>query len=84
VISRYYLDSIVPSWLAADTGYITAFTGHLLDRMRFHGYTPVAWPTVSEAPSKVPAPVGMVIIRATIDVEEFDIDMADDLADEPS
>lgn len=78
MISRYYLDALVPSWLAADTGYVAALTRHLVDQMRFHGYEPATWPTTGEAPSDVPPPVGMVILRAAVDVEEFDIDMADD------
>jgi hypothetical protein len=77
-VSRYYLDSLVPSWLASDPGYLTALGTHLVDRMHLQGYSEVGWPQISEAPSDVAPPVGMLLVRATITVEEFDIDMGDD------
>lgn len=76
--SRHYFDSLIPSWLASDPGYLSALGAHLLDRMYAQGWEPVGWPAIGEAPGQVPPPIGMVLVRATIGVEEFDIDMADD------
>ncbi|MFC8447661.1 hypothetical protein [Kitasatospora sp. NPDC057223] len=84
MISRYHLDSLVPSWLASDPGYLSALGCHLLDRMTLQGYQPVDWPVISEAPSDVAPPVGMLLIRATIAVEEFDIDMGDEVTEAAS
>lgn len=80
MISRYYVESLVPSWLASDPGYLAALGGHLMDRMQAQGYEPVGWPVISEAHDVlVPAPVGTLIVRASIDVEEFDVDMGDEV-----
>lgn len=75
--SRYYLDSLVPSWLAADPGYLAALRQHLLDRMTLQGYQPEATPVITRAGGDVPPPIGTVLLRATVTVAEFDIDMGD-------
>jgi hypothetical protein len=80
--TRHYLDSLVPSWLAADPGYRAALGQHILDRMALQDWQPVTRPAFSDVPSDVPPPVGMTLLRATVAVEEFDLDMGDE-ADEP-
>lgn len=75
--SSYYFDSLAPSWLAADPGYIAALRTHLLDRMALQGYQPTVLPVVTRAGGDVPAPVGMVLLRVSVTVEEFDVDMGD-------
>lgn len=85
MISRYYVESLVPSWLASDPGYLAALGGHLADRMRAQGYEIVSGPAIGEAHDlMVPAPVGTVILRASIAVEEFDVDMGSEIPDGPS
>lgn len=76
--SAYYLDSLVPSWLAQDSAYRAVLAQHLLDRMALNGFTPVAQPEFSEAPSQVTPPIGAVLLRVAVSVEEFDLDMSDE------
>lgn len=76
--STYYLDSLIPSWLAADPAYRQAAGDHLLDRMAHQGYQPATRVDFDDAPSEVMPPVGMILLRATVDVEEFDLDMGDE------
>lgn len=74
----YYIESLTPSWLATDTSYRAALVQHLLALMALQEYTPVAEPVVSVAPCDVDPPVGMTLLRATVYVEEFDLDLDDD------
>ena len=75
--STYYLDSLIPSWLAADRAYRQALGDHLLDRLAHQGYQPVARVAFDDAPSEVPVPVGMILLRAAVTVQEFDVEMDD-------
>lgn len=72
-----YLDSLVPSWLLHDSGYRNALQQHLTDRIAVHGYEPATPVRIRQAPSDVPPPVGMLLLRAEVQVEEFDVDMSE-------
>lgn len=76
--SSYYLDSLVPSWLASDSGYLAALGEHLLDRMALQGYRPTGRPVIGDAAGEVKPPVGMRLLRVIVTVDEFDLDMGDD------
>lgn len=78
MISRYYLDSLVPSWLAADPGYLAALGEHLADRMDLSGHRLVEGPCPVPVDAGLRLPVGITLVRVECAVEEFDIDMADD------
>lgn len=77
-MSVYYLDALIPAWLAHDPGYLAALRQHLLDRMALNEYQPVGEVRTGPAPSQVPPPPGMALLRATVEVAEFDIEMGDD------
>ncbi|WP_199881804.1 hypothetical protein [Streptomyces sp. CB03911] len=76
--THYYLESLVPSWLAADPGYVAALGEHLAARMELQGYEVTSGPVVVPAHTEARVPVGMTLVRAEIGVEEFDLDMDDD------
>ncbi|MEU6233855.1 hypothetical protein [Kitasatospora sp. NPDC047058] len=76
----YAFDSLVPSWLAEDPGYVAALGEHLVARVELQGWEVVAGPavtTVDDCEAKIP--VGTLLLRAEVMVEEYDIDMADDM-----
>lgn len=81
--TRYHFDSLVPAWLTADPGYRAALGQHLLDRMALQDWQPVTVPAIEPAPGAVPPPVGMALLRVSVDVEEFDLDMGDEDDDPP-
>ncbi|GAA0705277.1 hypothetical protein GCM10010193_70440 [Kitasatospora atroaurantiaca] len=76
--SRYFFDSLVPSWLGADPGYRAALGQHLLGLMALQEYEPVSEPAVSVAPCDIDPPPGTVLLRVEVLVEEFDLDMGDE------
>jgi hypothetical protein len=76
--TRYYLESLVPSWLAPDPGYVAALGEHLAARMELQGYEVTSGPVVVLSETEARVPVGMTLVRAEVGVEEFDLDMADD------
>ncbi|MFE9064922.1 hypothetical protein [Streptomyces violaceusniger] len=76
--TTYYLESLVPSWLLHDSGYRNALQQHLLDRIKLQGYEPVTPVRIREAPGEVPPPVGMLLLRAEVQVEEFDVEVGED------
>lgn len=76
--TRYHLESLVPSWLAHDHGYLAALGEHLVARMKLQGWNVVTGPAVAPFIGPARVPVGMVLLRAEVTVEEFDLDMADD------
>jgi hypothetical protein len=81
--TTYYLDSLVPSWLAVDPGYVAALGEHLVARVELQGYQVVQGPFVMAVDCDARIPVGMTLVRAEVHVEEFDIDLTDD-ADPPA
>ncbi|MEU1272993.1 hypothetical protein [Streptomyces sp. NPDC005799] len=74
----YYLESLVPSWLMHDGGYRAALTQHLRDRLQLQGYEIVAPIRIRPAQGDVPPPVGMLMLRAETEVEEFDVEIDDE------
>lgn len=75
--STYGVDSFIPAWLIHDGGYRAALTQHLRDRLEAQGYeivAPIHLRTVKEG---VAPPVGMLMVRAETQVEEFDVDMGE-------
>ncbi|MFG3051894.1 hypothetical protein ACGFZP_13215 [Kitasatospora sp. NPDC048239] len=83
-VTRYTFDSLVPSWLAEDPGYIAALGEHLVARVELQGWKVVAGPAVMPADGcEARIPVGTVLLRAEVCVEEFDIDLADGQAGGP-
>ncbi|MGW8679650.1 hypothetical protein ACWGNN_01025 [Streptomyces sp. NPDC055817] len=73
--SAFYIESLVPSWLVHDGGYRAALTQHLRDRLKLQGYDIVAPIRIRPDEGQVPPPVGMVMLRAETEVEEFDVDV---------
>ncbi|WP_445520447.1 hypothetical protein [Streptomyces sp. NEAU-174] len=72
------IESLVPSWLLHDSGYRNALQQHLLDRIAIQGYEPVTPVRIRQAPGEVPPPVGMILLRAEVTVEEFDVEVDGD------
>lgn len=75
--STYCIESLVPAWLYHDGGYRAALTRHLRDRLELQGYEIVAPIRIRTADGDVPPPVGMLMLRAETQVEEFDVDMGE-------
>ncbi|MFD4830148.1 hypothetical protein ACFWPV_09875 [Streptomyces uncialis] len=75
--TAYYSDSLVPAWLANDSGYRAALSQYLRACLTLQGYEIVAPVTVRPQPDALPVPVGMVILRAETEVEEFDVEVGD-------
>lgn len=73
--SSFFLESLVPSWLVHDGGYRAALTQHLRDRLELQGYDIVAPIRLRPDTGQVQPPVGMVMLRAETEVEEFDIEV---------
>ncbi|MGW1950120.1 hypothetical protein ACWCRC_38175 [Streptomyces sp. NPDC001940] len=73
--SAFYVESLVPSWLVHDGGYRAALTQHLRDRLTLQGYDIVAPILIRPDEGQVPPPVGMVMLRAETEVEEFDVEV---------
>lgn len=70
-----WIESLVPSWLLHDGGYHAALTQHLRDRIELQGYdivTPIRVRPVTEG---TPPPIGMTMLRAEAEVEEFDVEV---------
>lgn len=76
--SLYFIESLVPSWLVHDGGYRAALTQHLRDRLELQGYEIVAPIRIRPVDVQVPPPVGMSMLRAETEVEEFDIEVGED------
>jgi hypothetical protein len=76
--STFHLESLVPSWLIHDGGYRAALTQHLRDRLALQGYDIVAPIRLRPDDGQVPPPVGMVMLRAETEVEEFDVEVGGD------
>lgn len=76
--TRYHMESLVPSWLARDPGYVAALGEHLIARVELQGWQVTAGPAVRRVDCDARIPVGMVLLRAEVMVEEFDLDMGDD------
>lgn len=76
--TRYHVESLVPSWLARDHGYGAALGEHLVARVELQGWEVTAGPAVRQVGCAARIPVGMVLLRAEVVVEEFDFDMTDD------
>lgn len=74
----YYIESLVPSWLVHDGGYRNALTQHLRDRITLQGYEIVAPIRIRHESGQVPPPIGMVMLRAETEVEEFDVEVGED------
>lgn len=75
--SLYYIESLVPAWLMHDGGYRAALTQHLRDRLTLQGYEIVAPIRIRTEHGQVPPPVGMLMLRAETEVEEFDIEVSE-------
>lgn len=75
--STYGVDSFIPAWLIHDGGYRAALTQHLRDRLEAQGYEIVAPIHIRVLKEGVVPPVGMLMVRAETQVEEFDVDMGD-------
>lgn len=75
--STYSLESFIPAWLIHDGGYRAALTQHLRDRLEAQGYEVVAPIRIRTVKGDVAPPVGMLMVRAETQVEEFDVDMGD-------
>lgn len=75
--TRYAFESLVPSWLASDTGYMAGLGAYLIARMEMQGWQVVSAPFVEPPDAGAPLPVGMVLLRVSVEVEEFDIDMGE-------
>lgn len=75
--TAYYIESLVPSWLVHDGGYRAALTQHLRDRLTSQGYEIVAPIRIRPTEGDVPPPVGMLMLRAETEVEEFDAEVDD-------
>ncbi|MFD9223804.1 hypothetical protein ACFWDI_28325 [Streptomyces sp. NPDC060064] len=73
--STYFFESLAPSWLTHDGGYRAALTQHMRDRMELQGYEIVGPIRIIQVRGEVPAPVGMVLLRIEVEVEEFDIEV---------
>lgn len=73
--SLCYLESLVPSWLLHDGGYRHALTQHLRDRLELQGYEVVAPIRIKPVSGDVLPPVGMLMLRAETEVEEFDVEV---------
>jgi hypothetical protein len=82
--SSYRFDSLVPAWLAHDGGYTAALGQYLSTCMAQLGYRLIELPRVTETSSAASLPVGMRLVRAECVVEEFDIDVDDDVTPYPS
>jgi hypothetical protein len=61
-----------------DGGYRAALTQHLRDRLTLQGYEIVAPIRICAEQGDVSPPVGMVMLRAETEVEEFDVEIDDD------
>ncbi|WP_354643871.1 hypothetical protein [Kitasatospora camelliae] len=77
-ITRYYIESLAPTWLAADPGYRAALGEYLTACMDQNGWSIVDPPTVRPVEAAARMPVGMVLLQAECGVEEFDVDLDDD------
>lgn len=75
--STYGLESFIPAWLIHDGGYRAALTQHLRDRLDAQGYEIVAPIHIRTLKGDVTPPVGMLMVRAETQVEEFDVDMGE-------
>jgi hypothetical protein len=73
--STYWIESFVPAWLVHDGGYRAALTQHLRDRLERQGYEIVAPIRIRPVEGDVAPPVGMLMLRAETQVDEFDVDM---------
>lgn len=71
----YFTDSLVPSWLTEDQGYRKAIETYLLDLMAMRDYTVITPVVIGVADGPVTPPVGMSVVRATVIVQEFDIEV---------
>jgi hypothetical protein len=67
----------VPSWLVNDQGYLAGLREYLVSRMELQGWQVVSEPHVEPPEAGAPLPVGMVLLRVSVEVEEFDVDMGD-------
>jgi hypothetical protein len=75
--TAYYIESLVPSWLVHDGGYRAALTQHLRDRITLQGYEIVAPIRIRRESGQVPPPIGMVMLCAETEVEEFDVEVGE-------
>jgi hypothetical protein len=73
--TTYGFESLAPSWLMHDGGYRAALTQHMRDRMGLQGYTIVSPIRIGDAGGDVPPPVGMILLRVEVEVEEFDVEV---------
>lgn len=75
--TTYWIESLTPSWLLHDSGYRNALQQHLLDRIKLQGYEPVTPVRIRQSAEEVPPPVGMLLLRAEVTVEEFDVEVGE-------
>jgi hypothetical protein len=73
--TTHTVDSLVPSWLQHDSGYRQALSGYLAARIAAQGDEPATPIRIRRAETPVPPPVGMVLLRAETQVEDFDIEV---------
>ncbi|RAJ70270.1 hypothetical protein K378_01435 [Streptomyces sp. Amel2xB2] len=73
--TTYAVESLVPSWLLHDTGYRQALTQYLTDRMAAQGDQPDGPVRIRQADDSAPPPVGMILLRATAETEDFDVEV---------
>lgn len=75
--TTHTVESLVPSWLLHDSGYRQALTQHLLDRVAAQGDEPATPVRILRADTPVPPPVGMILLRAETQSEDFDIEVGE-------
>ena len=83
--TRYQMESMVPSWLGSDSGYLAALKQTLTNRMTMQGWDVVEGPWVEDTTSQSSAvvPVGMSLLNVWCGVTEFDVEVPDERGSQP-
>ena len=84
-VTRYQMESVVPSWLGSDAGYLAGLKQALVNRMTMQGWDVVEGPRVEDQTnaSSAVVPVGMSLLNVWCGVSEFDFEVPDELGSQP-
>lgn len=72
------VESLVPSWLLHDASYRTALSVYLSEKITRTGEEIVAPVRIAAAESEVAPPIGMILLRAQAETEDFDVEVGED------
>jgi hypothetical protein len=78
-VTYYQMESVVPSWLASDAGYLAGLRQALSNRMALQGWDVTDGPRVEDTTSgsRATVPVGMTLLNVWCGVTEFDFEVPD-------